>query len=562
MDKIWLKSYPVGVPAEIDLNGCASVNAMFAQSCREFAGLPAFRNLGATLTYAALERRSRDFGAWLQSLGLPKGTRIALMMPNLIQYPICVLGAFRAGMIVVNINPLYTARELEHQLKDSGAQVIVIVENFAHVLQQVIGNTQVRHVVTTAIGDMLGPGRRWVVNYVVRRVKKLVPPWHIEGAIGLRTVLSRGAKSTLDEASPAPDDTALLQYTGGTTGLSKGAILTHGNLVANVLQAEAWTRSAFNEGREIVVTALPLYHIFSFTVNFLLFMRVGGLNLLITDPKDMKAFVKELRNSGFTGITGVNTLFNGLLHTPGFAELDFSRVRFCVGGGAAVHRAVAERWKAVTHRPLIEGYGLTEASPMVTSSPLDSEVFTGTIGLPFPSTEISLRDDENREVPLGSDGEICVRGPQVMKGYWQKPEETERAFTPDGWLKTGDIGVMDERGYTRVTDRKKDMILVSGFNVYPNEVEGVIASLPGVLECAVIGVPDTVVGEAVRAFVVRADAGLTAEAVIAHCRTNLTKYKVPRHVEFTGDLPKNPIGKVLRRELRAPYWQGRARNVG
>ena len=549
MDKIWLKSYPAGVSPEIDMEELASINEMFAQSCRRFAGRPAFRNLGFEITYAELDRLSRDFAAWIQTLGMAKGSRIALMMPNLLQYPVALFGVLRAGMIVVNVNPLYTGRELQHQLRDSGAEAIVILENFAHVLEKVIDNTSIRHVVTTAIGDLLPIPRRWVVNLVVRRIKKMVPPWHINGAVGFNTALKWGAAAKLDEAKPGQSDIALLQYTGGTTGVSKGAILTQGNLVANMLQATAWSKGILDEGREIVITALPLYHIFSFTINCLLFMKLGGLNLLITNPKDLPDFVKTIKNSGFTGMTGVNTLFNGLLHTPGFSEVEFSRLKFVMGGGASVHRAVAEHWQRVTRRPLLEGYGLTEASPLVTSNPLTGQ-YTGNIGLPFPSTDISIRDDENRELPLGSNGEICVKGPQVMCGYWQRPEETEAVLDPGGWLHTGDIGVMDELGFVRLTDRKKDMILVSGFNVYPNEVEGIIAAVEGVLECAVIGIPDPVMGEVVKAFVVKSDPDLTAERVIAHCRKLLTNYKVPKQVEFITELPKNPIGKVLRRELR------------
>jgi long-chain acyl-CoA synthetase len=549
MDKIWLKSYPTYVSPEIDTSEYTSLNDVFAQSVRRFAEHPAFRNLGTTLTYAEIGRLSRDFAAFLQSVGLPKGARVALMMPNLLQYPVTLFGALRAGMIVVNVNPLYTARELEHQLKDSGAEAIVILENFAHVLQKVLSNTQVKHVVITQAGDLLAPPKRWMVNFAVRGVKKMVPEWHIERAIGLRTALQRGARAKLDEASPGRNDIALLQYTGGTTGAAKGAILTHGNVVANVLQASAWSKGRLEEGCEVAVTALPLYHIFSFTIS-LLTVKQGGLCLLITNPRDMPALVKDLRATPFTTISGVNTLFNGLLNTPGFDRADFSRLKFALGGGAAVHRPVAERWQSVTGRPLLEGYGLTETSPFVTCNPLELG-YTGFIGLPLPSTEVSIRDDQDDELPPGVEGEICVRGPQVMAGYWQQPAETMNAFSPGGWLRTGDIGIMDERGFLRITDRKKDMILVSGFNVYPNEVENVIAGVPGVVECGVIGVPDEISGEAVKAFVVSNDPTLSADEIVSFCRQNLTRYKVPKLVEFRGELPKTPVGKILRRELRA-----------
>jgi len=550
MDKIWLKSYPAGVPAEIDLNEYASLNDLFAQSCRKFRDLPAFRNLGATITYAELDRLSRHFAAWLESLGLAKGSRVALMMPNLLQYPVALFGALRAGMIVVNVNPLYKAPELEHQLKDSGAEVIVILENFAHVLEKVLASTAVRHVVTTQVGDLLPPHRRLMVNFSVKHVQKMVPEWHIGGAIGFRTALERGARAPLHEAAPSHSDIAFLQYTGGTTGRSKGAMLTHGGLVANMLQACAWSRGFLEEGKEIVVTALPMYHVFSLTTNCLLFIKLGGLNLLITNPRDMPGFVKELKKTPWTVTTGVNTLFNGLLNTPGFDAGDFSRLKFALGGGAAVHNTVAERWKAVTGRPIFQGYGLTETSPFVSCCPLDAE-YSPSIGLPLPSTEIAIMDDDGRELAPGAEGEICVKGPQVMAGYWQMSGETAAAFTHDGWLRTGDIGIMDHDGYMRITDRKKDMILVSGFNVYPNEIENVIAAVPGVVECGVIGVPDIIAGEVVKAFVVSESPSLSADQIVAFCRQNLTNYKVPRMIEFRSELPKTPVGKILRRELRA-----------
>jgi len=550
MEKIWLKSYREGVPAEIDLNEYASINDMLAQSCRKFRDRPAFHNLGATITYAELDCLSRNFAAWLQTLNLPQGSRVALMMPNLLQYPVAMFGALRAGMILVNVNPLYTARELEHQLKDSGAEVIVILENFAHVLEKAIANTAVQHVVTTQVGDLLPAPRRIMVNFAVKHVKKMVPEWRIGGAIEFRTALDRGARAPLDEATPSHADIAFLQYTGGTTGRSKGAMLTHGGLIANMLQACAWSRGILEESCETVVTALPLYHVFSLTTNCLLFMKLGGMNLLITNPKDMPEFVKELRKTPWTVISGVNTLFNGLLNAPGFADLDFSRVKFALGGGAAVHRTVAERWQAVTHSSILQGYGLTETSPFVSCCPLD-KVYSGSIGLPLPSTEVAMLDEEGHELPPGAEGEICVKGPQVMAGYWQMPGETAAAFTPNGWLRTGDIGIMDEDGFMRITDRKKDMILVSGFNVYPNEIENVIAAVPGVVECGVIGVPDMIAGEVVKAYVVTQDPNLSADEIVAFCRQSLTNYKVPRIIEFRADLPKTPVGKILRRELRA-----------
>ena len=549
MEKVWLKSYPVGVSSEIDMNEYASINDVFTRTCRKYPDRPAFRNLDTDLTYAELDRQSRDFAAWLQSLGIEKESRVALMMPNLLQYPIALFGVLRAGMIVVNVNPLYTPRELGYQLRDSGAQVIVILENFATVLEKVLRDTPVKYVVTTQVGDMARLPHRWLVNFVVKRVKKMVPRWHIPQAISFSTALRQGAGAKLDEAKPTQDTIALLQYTGGTTGLSKGAILTHGNLIANLLQATAWLSSALGEGGEIVLTALPLYHIFSFTVNCLLFVKLGGVNHLIANPRDLPGLVKEMRKSNFTVMSGVNTLYSGLMKTPGFNEIDFSRVKLALGGGAAIHRSVAERWQAATGQWLVEGYGLTEASPIVSCN-LWGMPYTGTIGLPLPSTEISIRDDDDREVSFGTEGEICVRGPQVMRGYWRRSDETQAAIKPDGWLCTGDIGVIDERGFVRVTDRKKDMILVSGFNVYPNEVEGVIAAAPGVVECAVVGVPDPVTGEVVKAFVVPENPEVSSEAVVAYCRQHLTNYKVPKVVEFRTELPKSPIGKVLRRELR------------
>ena len=558
MDKAWLKSYPAGVPAEIDVHEFSSLRDILEKSCTRFADRPAYSNLGVTLTYRELDRLSRDFAAFLQSMpGLRKGERVAIMMPNSLQYPVALFGTLRAGMTVVNVNPLYTARELEHQLKDSGARAIVVIENFAHTLQQVLDKTSIETVVTTQLGDLLPVPKRWLVNYVVKNVKKMVPAWRIDGAIAFRSALRRGVGAKLDPVPLDQSDIAFLQYTGGTTGVAKGAMLTHGNIVANLQQCSAWIGNDLEDGKEVVITALPLYHIFCLTANSLVFMKQGGENVLITNPRDLPAFVKELGRKPFTVLTGVNTLFNALLNTPGFDKLDFSQVKFSLGGGTAVQRAVAERWQKVTGSRLVEAYGLTETSPAACINPLGTE-YNGTIGLPIPSTEVVIMSDDMVPLPRHdggrpveqATGEICIRGPQVMKGYWQKPEETAQVLTADGWLKTGDVGFMDARGYVTITDRKKDMILVSGFNVYPNEIEGVVALHPGVLECAVVGVPDAKSGEAVKVVVVKKDPALTAEDVLKHCREQLTAYKLPRTVEFRAELPKTPVGKVLRRELR------------
>ncbi|NMQ20507.1 long-chain-fatty-acid--CoA ligase [Candidatus Competibacter phosphatis] len=552
MERIWLREYPEGVPTEIDLNEFASLKDILEKSCRRFADLPAYSNMGVTLRYRDIDRISRDFGAYLQGRGLGKGERVAIMMPNVLQYPIAVFGALRAGLTVVNVNPLYTPRELEHQLKDSGAAAIVIVENFAHTLQEVLDRTPVKTIVTTQLGDLFPFPKRPLVNVVVKYLKKMVPAWHIPGAVPFRRALAMGAEQTLQEVSLTHDDLAFLQYTGGTTGVSKGAMLTHGNLVANLQQASAWLSPVSRLAEETVITALPLYHIFSLTANCLTFMKVGGHNILITNPRDMPGFVKELAKVRFTVITGVNTLFNGLLHAPGFERLDFSALKISLGGGMAVQRAVAENWKRVTGMLLIEAYGLTETSPAACINPLTLQEYNGSIGLPIPSTELSVRDDEGRELGIGVDqvGELCLRGPQVMHGYWNRPEETAKVMTADGYLRTGDVGYVDERGYVRIVDRKKDMILVSGFNVYPNEIEDVVALHPGVLEAAAVGVPDERSGEAVKVVVVAKDPALTAEALIEHCRQHLTGYKVPRRVEFRAELPKSNVGKILRRLLR------------
>ena len=551
MEKIWLREYSPGVPAEINLNEFASLKDILEKSVQRFADLPAYSNMGVTLRYRDIDRLSRAFGAYLQqTLGLGQGERVALMMPNVLQYPVALFGILRAGLVVVNVNPLYTPRELEHQLKDSGATAIVILENFAHTLQEVLENTPIKTVMTTQLGDLFPFPKRTLVNFVVKRVKKMVPAWTIAGATPFRQTLDEGANQTLTDVKLTHDDLAFLQYTGGTTGVSKGAMLTHGNLVANLQQASAWLSPVSKPGEETIITALPLYHIFSLTANCLTFMKVGGHNILITNPRDMPGFVKELSKVRFTSISGVNTLFNGLLHTPGFERLNFSALKLCLSGGMALQRAVAERWKQVTGVSLIEGYGLTETSPAVTFNPLTLPEYNGSIGLPMPSTELSIRNDEGQELGLGEAGEICVRGPQVMRGYWNRPEETAQVMTSDGYLRTGDIGYVDERGYVRIVDRKKDMILVSGFNVYPNEIEDVAALHPGVLEVAAVGVPDEKSGEAVKLVVVKKDPALTAEALIEHCRQQLAGYKIPRLVEFRTELPKTNVGKILRRALR------------
>ncbi len=550
-DRFWLKDYPAGVPAEIDPDSLRSLKRMFEDACRDYASRPAFSNMGRTLTYAEIDRASRCFGAWLQKeAGLKRGDRVALMMPNILQYPIAIIGALRAGMTVVNVNPLYTARELEHQLTDSGATVIVIFENAAATLAQVIAKTPVRKVVLTGIGDLLGFPKGAITNFVIRRVKKMVPAYSLPGALRFNAVMSRAQSLVLDPVEVGGDDIAFLQYTGGTTGVSKGAVLTHRNMVANTLQITSYMPELGEMENAVVVTALPLYHIFALTSNMLVFTRVGGENLLITNPRDMAGFVKELSKVRFTFITGVNTLFNGLLNTPGFDQLDFSSLKVALGGGMAVQAAVSERWRQVTGRHICQGWGLTETSPVATANLPGTLEFNGSIGYPLPSTDISIRDDDGKALEIGAIGEICVRGPQVMRGYWNRPEETAQVMLPGGWLRTGDIGRMDQRGRTYIEDRKKDMILVSGFNVYPNEVEGVIAQMPGVLEVAAVAQTDEKSGEVVAVFVVRKDPALTAEQVIAFSKRELTGYKVPRAVYFRDELPKTNVGKILRRTLR------------
>ncbi|TXG78847.1 MAG: long-chain-fatty-acid--CoA ligase [Rhodocyclaceae bacterium] len=551
MEKIWLKSYPPGVPAEIDISEFNSVGDVLARSVRLYGPQPAYICMDKSITYDELDRLSTQFAGFLQGeLGLPQGARVAIMMPNVLQYPIAAFGALRAGYTVVNVNPLYTPRELEHQLRDSGAEAIVIVENFCTTLQEVVKNTPVKTVVTTGLGDMLGFPKGMIVNFVVKHVKKMVPAWDIPGNINFRDALTRGARHALKPVKVTLDDLAFLQYTGGTTGVAKGAMLTHRNIVSNLTQAYEWIRPFVRDGNEVIVTALPLYHIFALTANCLTFMRLGAANVLITNPRDIPGFVKELSKHKFSVLTGVNTLFNALLNDPNFARLDFSAMRVTLGGGMAVQKAVADRWKEVTGKPLIEAYGLTETSPAATINPLDLKEYNGAIGLPVPSTEVAIRDDDGNDVPLGQSGELCVRGPQVMKGYYNRQDETAKVMMADGFLRTGDVAVMDEKGFVRIVDRKKDMILVSGFNVYPNEVEAVVAMHPGVMEVAAIGVPDDKSGEAVKVFIVRKDPSLTEEAVLAHCRENLTGYKMPRFVEFRQELPKTNVGKILRRALR------------
>ncbi|KIF83262.1 AMP-binding protein [Noviherbaspirillum autotrophicum] len=546
----WLTDYPPGVPAEIELADCCCVNQMFETACRQYADLPAFTNMGHTLTYADLERLSRAFAAFLQSLpGMEKGARIALMMPNLLQYPVAIFGALRAGLIVVNVNPLYTERELEHQLKDCGACAIVVLENFASKVQKVLAATALRHVIVTGAGDMLGLPRRLLVNFAVRHVRKMVPPWSIAGAVSWRHALRAGATMTPPAIGVGRDDIAFLQYTGGTTGVSKGVILSHANVVANVLQCRAWIGGTLREREEIVLTPLPLYHVFSLVANCLTFMTIGGLNVLITNPKDLPAFVKTMRAYPWTVMTGVNTLYNALANTPGFGPDCARSAKLSIGAGAAMLRPVMERWTSLVKGTMIEGYGLSEATAGVCINP-PHRPRLGAVGIPIPSTEVRIRRDDGSICAPDEAGEIEVRGPQVMRGYWNRPAETADALSPEGWLRTGDIGTMDADGWVSITDRKKDMIIVSGFNVYPAEIEAVVAAHPGVLEAAAVGSADAHSGEAVKLFVVRKDPQLSEHELLAYCRANLTGYKIPRQIEFRAELPKTPIGKILRRELR------------
>ncbi|WP_333607581.1 long-chain-fatty-acid--CoA ligase FadD [Arsukibacterium sp.] len=548
MDRVWLKRYPSGVPAEIDADHYHSLLDILSQSVAEFADHTAFINMGKSLTYRQLDELSTAFAAYLQQQGLKKGDAVAIMMPNLLQYPVALMGVLRAGCTVVNVNPLYTPRELEHQLNDSKAKAIIIVDNFAHTLAAVVDKVTVEKVILTRMGDMLGL-KGSIVNFVVKYVKKLVPAYQLKQFVRFNDALQQGRSMPYQQPDVTGNDIAFLQYTGGTTGVSKGAMLSHRNMVANLEQCSGFLDSFLEKGKEHVVTALPLYHIFALTANFFTFFKFGGTNLLITNPRDMPNFVKELSRFPFTSITGVNTLFNGLLNTPGFAELDFSRLKLSLGGGMAVQRPVAERWKKVTNSRLLEGYGLTECCPLVTLSPFDLDDFNGSIGLPAPSTDIKLVDEDGNTVAVGEPGEMLVQGPQVMLGYLNRPEETAKTIK-DGWLYTGDIATMDEEGFFYIVDRKKDMILVSGFNVYPNEIEEVVAMNEKVLEVAAVGVPNESTGETVKVFVVKKDPSLSEQEIIAHCKQHLTGYKVPKLVEFRNELPKTNVGKILRRELR------------
>ncbi|MCR5866219.1 long-chain-fatty-acid--CoA ligase [Aquincola sp. J276] len=554
MEKTWLKQYPAGVPPEIKFDLYPSLVALIEESFRKYRDLPAYVFMGRSYRFRQVDDASRAFAAYLQSLGLERGDRVAVMMPNVPQYPVAVAGILRAGYVVVNVNPLYTPRELEHQLKDAGAKALVILENFAHVLQQVAHAVPVKHVVLAAMGDMLGLAKGSLVNYVVRKVKKMVPAFELPTAVRFNDALVIGRRKPYTAPSLGPDDIAVLQYTGGTTGVSKGAVLLHRNLVANVLQCEAWYQPALTKippGEQIVtVCALPLYHIFGFNTNMMLSMRMGGCNLLIPNPRDLPAVLKELSKHRFHSFPAVNTLFNALANHPAFNTVDWSHLKISVGGGMAVQSATAKLWLEKTGCPIVEGYGLSETSPVASCNPVDSHKFTGTIGLPMPNTEFALLDDDGREVPAGTAGEIAIRGPQVMAGYWQRPDETAKVMTADGFFRTGDVGLIDERGFFKIVDRKKDMILVSGFNVYPNEVEDVLTQLDGVLECAAVGVPDDKAGEAVKVVIVKKNPALTEQDVRAFCEANLTGYKRPRVVEFRTELPKTPIGKILRRELR------------
>lgn len=554
-EKPWLAHYPDGVPAEIDVHEFHSVVDVFDKSCDEFRHKPAYVNFGTALSFDQLDQYSAAFAAALKGLGLGKGDRIAIMMPNVLQYPIAVFGALRAGLAVVNTNPLYTARELKHQLTDSGAQAIVIMDNFASVLEAIVDDVDTEHIIVTRMGDMLGPVKGTLMNFVLRHIKKMVPHYDLPNSLSFKNMLRENADADRQSVELNHDDMAFLQYTGGTTGVSKGAILTHGNMVANMQQASAWLGGQMRLGEEVIITALPLYHVFALTANCLVFIKIGGKNILITNPRDMPGFVKTLSKIKFTAITGVNTLFNGLLHTPGFKNLDFSELRMSLGGGMAVQRSVAEHWKKVTGVTLVEAYGLTETAPAACINPMDLEDYNGSIGLPISSTECRICDEDGSTLDVDEVGELCIRGPQVMKGYWNRPEETAKVLSDDGWLRTGDMARMDERGYFYIVDRKKDMILVSGFNVYPNEIEDVVATHPKVLEVGAIGVPDDKSGEVVKAVVVRKDDSLTVKELRDFCRTELTGYKVPKYVEFVDELSKTNVGKILRRELREQYGE-------
>ncbi len=554
MDRFWLKNYPPGVPADIDPTAYASVVALFEESFSKYREKHAYVCMGKALTFGEIDSLSSALAAWLQGRGLKRGARVAIMMPNVLQYPVAVAAVLRAGFIAVNVNPLYTARELEHQLKDSGAEAVILLENFATTLQQVVAHTDIRHVVVASMGGLLGFPKGLIVNFVVRTMRRMVPAWSLPGHVTFNDAVSAGRSMMLQKPQLGPEDVAVLQYTGGTTGVSKGATLLHRTLVANLLASEAWMQPGLHRrkisGQTTIVCALPLYHVFAFVTCGLLGMRTGALNILIPNPRDLAGTIKDLAKYKINIFPAVNTLFNGLANNAEFAKLDFSELVISNGGGTAVQEAVAKKWLAVTGCPICEGYGLSETSAGVTCNPTDSEVYTGTIGLPLPNVEIRILDDAGKDVPLGERGEIAIRGPQVMRDYWQQPEETAKVMTPDGFFKSGDVGIMDERGYTKIVDRKKDMILVSGFNVYPNEVEEVVAAHPGVLECAVVGVPDANSGEAVMLFVVKKDPNLTREALAAYCHDELTGYKRPKYIEFRSELPKTNVGKILRRELR------------
>jgi long-chain acyl-CoA synthetase len=554
MEKTWLKQYPAGVPATIDVEQYPSLVALLDESFRKFGDRSAYKFMGKSISFAQVDDASRALAAYLQTLGFERGDRIAVMMPNVPQYPVAVAAILRAGYVVVNVNPLYTPRELEHQLKDSGSKGIVIVENFASTLSQVLSAVPTKQVIVTAVGDMLGFPKSMIVNYVLRKVKKAVPPFHIAGAVHFNHAIAMGRGKTFKPATVGPDDIAVLQYTGGTTGVSKGAVLLHRNLVANILQSEAWYQPALKKipaGEQIVtICALPIYHIFGFNTNMMLAMRMGGCNILIPNPRDLPSMFKVLAGEKFHSFPAVSTLFNGIAHHPDFGTVDWSSLKISVGGGMAVQSATAKLWLEKTGCPIVEGYGLSETSPSVTCNPVDSTAYSGNIGLPMPNTEVTLLDDDGAEVPVGSPGEIAIRGPQVMAGYWQRPDETAKVMTADGYFRSGDVGVVDERGYFRIVDRKKDMILVSGFNVYPNEVEDVVTQMPGILECAAVGIADAKAGEAVKLVIVRSDPNVTEAAVRAYCEANLTGYKRPKVVEFRTELPKTPVGKILRRELR------------
>ncbi|MFH2218215.1 MAG: AMP-binding protein [Pseudomonadota bacterium] len=551
MEKIWEKSYPDGVPLEIEQYAHNSIPDILESAFNTFSDLPAYHNMGKTISFKELDVESRKFAGYLQNeLKLEKGSRIALMMPNILQYPIVLFGILRAGLVAVNVNPLYTARELAHQLKDSGAVAIVIFENSAHILEKVLQNTDVKHVITTGIGDLLKFPKSLIVNFVLRHVKKMVPAWNIPHAVTLTRTLEKGDPSKFRPVSLGLEDIAFLQYTGGTTGVSKGAVLTHGNLVANITQAKAWIRPVTGEGEDIIITALPLYHIFSLTANCLTFSAIGALNVLITNPRDIPNFVKELKKWDFTVITGVNTLFNALVSNPDFQTMNFTSLKLALAGGMALQEPVARAWKKTTGAPLIEAYGLTETSPAACMNPMTLTEYNGFVGLPISSTTVAIKDDYEKDLPLGEIGEICIKGPQVMREYWQRPEETRKVFTEDGFFKTGDVGFMNPDGFVKIVDRKKDMILVSGFNVYPNEIEEVVAGHDKVFECGAVGVSDAKSGEVVKLFVVKKDPSLTEDELRRFCKENLAGYKVPKHIEFRDELPKTNVGKILRKELR------------